>query len=226
MRAYALWFLSASAILGLLGCDPHEGGGTCPDPRDPGVHYVSHEPECPGIDFACSPAQTPFSDECGCGCIGPEPAACPDPRDPEVRYVSHDPRECQLIDFDCSWPQTLFSDECGCGCIGPEPEACPDPNDPEVHYVSRDELECQLIDFICPEGQEYMSGIPAACGCGCIGPEPAACPDPRDPEVRYVSHDPGECAVIDFDCSPPERFFSGECGCGCIGPDPLVGRSH
>src|SRR5688572_24421490 len=121
MRAHTLWILSVSAILGQLGCEPQVSGGDCPDPRDPEVRYVSHDPEeCSRIDFDCSPPQTLFSDECGCGCIGPEAPACPDPSDPEVHYVSRDPRACEAIDYACSPSQTHFFSECGCGCIGPE----------------------------------------------------------------------------------------------------------
>lgn len=98
--------------------------------------------------------------------------------------------------------------------------ACPDPSDPGVHYVSQDPDECALIDFVCAEGQTLMTE--PGCGCGCIDGEspPPACPDPGEPGVRYVSHEPNECALIDFDCSPPEELFSSECGCGCLGPAP------
>src|SRR5690606_24005458 len=121
-------FLSVSAILGQVGCDPQVSGGSCPDPGDPEVHYVSRDPaECALIDFDCSPPQTLFSSECGCGCIGPEAPACPNPGETGVQYVSHDPRECELLDFACSPPERQFANECGCGCIGPETPACPDP---------------------------------------------------------------------------------------------------
>lgn len=31
----------------------------------------------------------------------------------------------------------------------------------------------------------------------------------------YVSHDPGECALIRFTCAVGQTAFSDECGCGC-----------
>ena len=134
-----------------LGPDDLNGGGECPDPDDPGVHYIGDSAENPElcwvINFACDEDQTAFTDECGCGCIDaepepqPEPDACPDPDDPAVHYIgdSHqNPQMCGVITFGCSEGQELFTNECGCGCIDgepepepePEPDACPDPDDP------------------------------------------------------------------------------------------------
>jgi len=45
-----------------------------------------------------------------------------------------------------------------------------------------------------------------------IDPAPGGdCPT----DVRYVSHDPLECAALLYRCSVDERSFEGECGCGC-----------
>ncbi|MEK7563465.1 MAG: beta-propeller domain-containing protein [Patescibacteria group bacterium] len=44
-------------------------GGSCPDAKDPDVHYVSTDPdECSRVRFACVPGTEAFSDMCGCGC--------------------------------------------------------------------------------------------------------------------------------------------------------------
>lgn len=44
---------------------------TCPDPADPGIGYVSRDPEqCAIIRFFCPSWQAPFSGACGCGCRG------------------------------------------------------------------------------------------------------------------------------------------------------------
>jgi len=32
---------------------------------------------------------------------------------------------------------------------------------------------------------------------------------------NYVSTDPAECAVLEYQCPPKTRPFSNECGCGC-----------
>lgn len=44
----------------------------CPDSNDPEVYYVSTSvAECGVILFGCHPAQVLFTNECGCGCVGP-----------------------------------------------------------------------------------------------------------------------------------------------------------
>ncbi len=49
--------------------------------------------------------------------------------------------------------------------------------------------------------------------CEC-NPPPAGCDPPSD-DLNYISGDPQQCAMIDFQC--PEEFesFADECGCGC-----------
>ena len=63
-----------------------EGGDDCPDPDDPDVHYESRDPDfCERARIFCEEGQELFSNECGCGCIGPEapdgecngPCTCP-----------------------------------------------------------------------------------------------------------------------------------------------------
>jgi hypothetical protein len=106
----------------------------CPDPEDPEVTYMNdsagNPDKCAVILFTCEPGREPFSNECGCGCVGPvpppappePPLGCPDPNDPKVTYVNDsagDPYQCMAILFTCEPGQTLFSNECGCGCIAP-----------------------------------------------------------------------------------------------------------
>lgn len=46
--------------------------GSCPDPSDHQVYYVSEDiAECAAILFVCEASQLLFSNECGCGCVGP-----------------------------------------------------------------------------------------------------------------------------------------------------------
>lgn len=201
---------------------------TCPDPDDEKVHYVNDSYKnplaCTTIYFACEPGQTPFSDECGCGCIDDEQTACPDPNDSSVHYVADSagkPENCAVILFTCETGQTPFSNDCGCGCIdGPEP-SCPDPNDPKVHYVNQsanNPAACLNILFSCEPGQEFFSN---ECGCGCIDGSTATCPDPNDPKVHYVNgsdSNPAACLNILFGCEPDQTLFSNDCGCGCIDP--------
>ncbi len=154
--------------------DPGGGGEprSCPDPSDPGVHYIDGSFEdpsiCLAILFACDEGQEPFSDECGCGCIDVEPT-CPDPDDPRVHYIadSHeDPTVCHVIDFGCDEGQELFSDECGCGCIDVEPtcagldeDACIDAEGCEPGYSG-------FCDCTCPGPAGYEGG-----GCDECAPE-------------------------------------------------------
>jgi hypothetical protein len=64
----------------------------------------------------------------------------------------------------------------------------------------------------CLEGYgKDWSIVDGTCGLGvCCAPCPV-----EGPTVSYISHDPHECEMIDFDCMPPWVVFSNECGCGC-----------
>lgn len=46
----------------------------CFDPADPRVTYVARTPDCLLLDFACSPPEVRFDDDCGCGCLSEDPA--------------------------------------------------------------------------------------------------------------------------------------------------------
>ena len=51
------------------GCAAEEP--SCPDPKAPGVRYVSQDPEaCAVIRFRCEAGDAGFSNACGCGCVG------------------------------------------------------------------------------------------------------------------------------------------------------------
>ena len=39
---------------------------------------------------------------------------------------------------------------------------------------------------------------------------------PHGPGVSYISHNPDECALIQFICAEGQQKFDNECGCGCI----------
>ncbi|ETW97319.1 hypothetical protein [Candidatus Entotheonella palauensis] len=109
--------------IGLFNSAPLFAQASCPDPNDPNVGYVSQDPQvCAVVRFTCSGGQTPFSNQCGCGCIG-EREACPDPKDPKVEYVSQDPSVCARIRFTCDAGSTGFSNHCGCGCIASDKQA-------------------------------------------------------------------------------------------------------
>jgi hypothetical protein len=227
MRSLPSKLLLSSIVLVTSACgvsigDGSDGGpSTCPDPNDPEVQYVSDDPAfCAAATIGCADGQAPFNDECGCGCVGPEPTplppGCPDPADPDVHYVSQDPSVCAAAFFACGPEQESFDDACGCGCIGPATPTCPDPNDPNVHYISDDPATCAAADFACAATQTAFDD---ECGCGCIGPATPSCPDPNDPAVHYVSHDPSECLAIDYACAEWQSYFGpeeGGCGCGCI----------
>lgn len=109
--------------MGLFNSTPLFAQSDCPDPNDPNVGYVSQDPNvCAVVRFTCSGGQTPFSNQCGCGCIG-EGETCPDPKDPKVGYVSQDPNVCARIRFTCDAGATDFSNHCGCGCIATTKES-------------------------------------------------------------------------------------------------------
>jgi hypothetical protein len=52
-----------------------------------------------------------------------------------------------------------------------------------------------------------------------IAPAPQAAKKPKkkcnDPSRTYVSHDPDECALLQFFCAEGQAPFFDACGCGC-----------
>ncbi len=116
----AIIALGAVVIVLCLGFFNHSqlaAQTNCPDPNDPNIAYVSQDPKvCARIRFTCSGGQVPFSNACGCGCMGGK-EACPDPKDPGVAYVSQDPNVCARVLFQCDSGSTSFSNHCGCGCL-------------------------------------------------------------------------------------------------------------
>lgn len=60
--------------------------------------------------------------------------------------------------------------------------------------------------------------LAAACA-ACESTKADRCPDPADPNVRYIEgtrEDPRRCEVIRFACEDGEAAFSDDCGCGCM----------
>lgn len=78
----------------------------------------------------------------------------------------------------------------------------------------------------CPEGLVCVDDPNDSCDpthsgfdCGgiCMRPEQDKEPkcDSHDPNRRYVSRDPDQCAAIRFRCNTGEQAFFDSCGCGC-----------
>jgi hypothetical protein len=167
---------------------------------------------------ACAQVDVAHDGECG--------PACPDPRDPSVHYVSQDPNRCAAVRFVCADGQTAFDDACGCGCTDNPPACRADADCPRGQACVGGACQpagCFCADIFAPVcGADGMT-YPNACEAGCAGVDvahdgecAAACPDPMDPSVHYVSQDPQQCAVVDFRCAPDQDFFSDGCGCGCV----------
>ncbi len=140
--------------LGLFNSAQLAAQTNCPDPNDPNVGYVSQDPNvCARIRFTCSGGQTPFSNQCGCGCIGTR-EACPDPKAPGVSYVSQDPDVCARVLFRCDSGQTPFSNHCGCGCL--EAKANSKCALPPTGICTEDINECGNASACqCPAGYTY-----------------------------------------------------------------------
>ena len=149
---------------GSKGYVQHDGecGPVC-DYDQADRHYVAQSPDqCKLVKFACPTGQSPFFDDCGCGCEGPAAPVC-DYDQPGKTYVGQSPATCQVIKYACPAGQEHFADECGCGCLGPKAPVC-DYNEPGKHYVAQSPDQCKLVKFACPKGQTPFFDD---CGCGC-----------------------------------------------------------
>jgi hypothetical protein len=86
----------------------------CPDPNDPGVHYLNPDPnDCDASELRSTSEQNGFHNGCGCGCIDEGGFGCPDPGNPDVRYFSRDRAECSGTPA-CELDELSFSNSCGC----------------------------------------------------------------------------------------------------------------
>ncbi len=195
----------------------------CPDPDDPHVNYVSTNLEiCSQDDWGCSPDKIRFSNECGCGCIGQEEKDC------APQEINPCPDPC--VNVEGAWWDGEFCMPIICCCEGPD---CDDTyDDPASCLAGHSHCDlnscaatggyCEYGDFVPPTchegyGQAYDPNVyeqdPNVCGLGiCCSP----CPDPDDPDVDYVYHDPDLCNQNNWACLPETISFSNECGCGCI----------
>jgi hypothetical protein len=62
-------------LLLAIACSDDDDRDHCPDPDDPKVRYAEDSDRdpavCERIRFTCVEGATPFSNECGCGCLLP-----------------------------------------------------------------------------------------------------------------------------------------------------------
>lgn len=104
---------------------------------------------------------------------------------------------------------------------------CASDDDDTVNTVSQDVRPVCYSSDDCAEGrycttEDGVCNSPCrpnqVCAQVCTGTcrkdkRPPSCGD--DPTKTYVSHDPGQCALIRFACAENQTPFSDECGCGC-----------
>lgn len=199
---------------------PGDAGGTCLDPEDPAVNYVSDDPDgC--FELNCGPNASVFTNDCGCGCLE-APSACEYDWDSplyQLLYPGDFPR-CGEDDWACPDGGQRLEGPCGCGCYY-EPPICPDPDDPQVAYVAESPDECAMIDFDCAE--DFFDG---PCGCGCISGETGVCDiDWDSPVFWYYDQIDGGCLLDDWACPNGSTYVDDDCSCGCyfgpeVCPDP------
>jgi hypothetical protein len=78
---------------------------------------------------------------------------------------------------------------------------------------------CDYGDAVIPTCLEgYGKDFSVAAGTCGLGVCCAPCPVDGAAGVSYVSHDPSECARIDYTCATGWVGFDNECGCGCLLP--------
>jgi hypothetical protein len=99
------WNPTPAAQPSVVQKDTGEPRPACPDPDDSNVSYVSPDPSaCAHIRFTCKPGEIPFSNHCGCGCIG-NPKSWSEPNQLAVSYVSQDPPARRALGWPCD-PRT------------------------------------------------------------------------------------------------------------------------
>ncbi len=130
-------------------------------------------------------------------------------------------------------------DDAGCPdgevCVEGEPNLCEAPVSCEPQDAAGVGA-CALFHGYRWDGAACVGVSGCTCtgaDCGALYPTPQACedahgacagdcPDPADPDVQYVSQDPGFCATVKFTCAPGWAPFSDACGCGCLPEGPVV----
>jgi hypothetical protein len=173
----------------------------CPDPNDPNVSYYG-EPgsnECAqDIDF-CGPDKVTFNNECGCGCITPEPPAycggAPGTECEEGQFCNYT-REavcgaadalgtCEPIPDACA---DIYAPVCGCDGVTYSNECTANGNGVAVQYEGECEVTITcggITGESCGEGEFCNYTLDAMCGfadaTGTCEPLPEGCPAVYDP---------------------------------------------
>jgi len=197
--------LVVSSLLTLaVGCDPtvvaEQTQSTCT--------YGKQSFE-PGSTFTAADG----CNTCSCaedGAVSCTEAACPEPT--TCDYAG------SLYQVGEMFPATDGCNECAClddGNVGCTDATC---------------TETVVCNY---DGQMYVPGdtFPATDGCnacvcandGAVICTEEACTTTCNPEDewwrQYMSDDPDECALLDYECPGSSYDFKSECGCGCEQPD-------
>lgn len=98
--------------------------------------------------------------------------------------------------------------------------AAPEMESPSKQEVAKLSGKSDLGVDLCELYLWYGDGI---CDSFCAQPDPDCnldCPDVNASGVSYVSHEPLQCAALDFLCDEGHESFDNACGCGCVDTTP------
>lgn len=211
------------------GCGCRDtGGATQPGEcnfADPDRKYVGKSPEeCSRIRFVCEADSEYFADECGCGCKkagdsngrpGGEYRPCEEDARNKGCTKEYDP-VCATVDTGLRCVRAPCDGASEKKTYGNACDAC---SDPKVYgwtpgACEEDRVACPADARLCPDGTA-VGRLPPDCRFAPCPPAPS-CESKPGESKKYYARSPGDCALMQIDCTFGSKYFTDACGCGCV----------